>query len=143
MEQQRLIPESPLEHRAIRRSRHERTEFPNAERIFEAKWRKENANNQILHRILAPDGQEFAKVSRRDAAVAATVVCWMGTNVGRGFMHSCEEQWKKHLDEYHKPPKERTEYKLWQRMKLFELTPLQRAKAQLDKVRERLRQATS
>lgn len=66
----------------------------------------------------------------------------MGTNVGSSFMHECDKQWRKHLEEYRTPPKERTEYKLWVRNKLFELSPLQKAKAQLQKVRERLEQAT-
>jgi len=92
-----------------------------------------------LHRILAPDGKEWVAVSRRDAAVAATVIAWMGTNVGRSFIMECEREWKACHDKHINPAAARREYQMWKRNKLFEQTPLDRCKRKLHEIREQVR----
>lgn len=70
----------------------------NAERIYAAHWLRENKHYHILAHILAPDlprpfGVHLGPpppVSRRDAIVAASVIQWLATNVGHGFILEAE-----------------------------------------------------
>lgn len=70
------------------------------ERVFAEKWLAENAQHRhsggVLQTLfLRPDstGRHYRParlfINRRDAFVAATVVQWLGTNVGYGFLTDC------------------------------------------------------
>lgn len=82
---------------------HRLTKVPgrhNPERVYLARWKAENRRRfgvnhgyGTLEWILSTDGgQTPARVSRRDAQVAASVVQWLGTNVGLGFILGCERR---------------------------------------------------
>lgn len=66
-------------------------ERTNPERVYTAHWKRLNRGHGFLHLILSPDCQTYAAVSARDAAVAATIVQWLGTNVGGSFVFECEK----------------------------------------------------
>jgi len=93
----------PVEHRSWtqRRLKYKGvTGWINAEAFYHAAWRRENGNRvtrPLLPGILCTDkdraaGWEAVPVSRRDAMVAATVIQWLGTNVGRGFVLGVERE---------------------------------------------------
>lgn len=70
----------------------------NPERIYLAEWkRKQRQFNPggvgwtLLEKILYVD-QGGPPVSRRDAAVVATFVQWLGTNIGLGFILEAERK---------------------------------------------------
>lgn len=85
-----------------RRLRKPRADDPhkdvNAERVYAAAWKRKNRRLSFLNHgytllewVLCPDGQRWPPpVSRRDAAVAASVIQWLGTAAGLGFIRSCE-----------------------------------------------------
>lgn len=56
------------------------------ERIYAARWAEINKTGHILEHILSSGGDRKADPSERDYAVAATVVQWLGTIVGQGFL---------------------------------------------------------
>lgn len=74
-----------------------------AERIFADQWQKENDRRPgtnhgytLLEWIVTPSGDEFPeRVSQRDAHVAASVIQWLGTGCGYGFLLGCEQLIKK------------------------------------------------
>lgn len=79
---------------------------PNSEAFYAQLWREWNdgrmstSTKNVLHFILCPEalqdkGYQTVAYSRRDAQVAATVVQWLGTNVGRSFVIEAEERIKK------------------------------------------------
>ena len=59
------------------------------ERCFASAWNDAQEHHLLGH--LLGDGNEAAVVSQRDAQVAATVIQWLGTNVGQGFLRSAQE----------------------------------------------------
>lgn len=72
-------------------------EHSNPERIYAAQWRIENRRRSyinsgytLLEHILCERGKRPTMVSRRDAAVAAAVMQWLGTNCGFGFLQTAE-----------------------------------------------------
>jgi hypothetical protein len=73
------------------------------ERVYLEHWRKLNVRHPSVNRgftalewILTPDGHDHpAPISRRDARVAASVVQWLGTNCGMGFLRSAEDEIRK------------------------------------------------
>lgn len=76
---------------------------PNSEAFYAALWREWNdgrmsvSTKNVLHFILCPEalqdkGHQTIAYSRRDAQVAATVIQWLGTNVGRSFVIEAEER---------------------------------------------------
>lgn len=68
---------------------HQRIQWDPLECAFAQEWEKENERNSrpsLLELLLDGDGQ---KVSGRDRYVAATVVQWLGTNVGFSFLVTC------------------------------------------------------
>lgn len=73
-----------------------------AERIFAEYWRHENERKPginkgytLLEWIVTPNGGERPeRVSQRDAHVAASVIQWLGTRCGYGFMLTCERRIK-------------------------------------------------
>lgn len=70
------------------------------ERVFLEKWREDNVRHQAINSgfstlewILCPDGEKRpGLVSHRDAQVAASVIQWLGTNCGQGFIWECERR---------------------------------------------------
>jgi hypothetical protein len=76
------------------------TGYPNPEAFYLAAWRKVNSNktgqHYLAHILCPPDkramGYNMWRYSRRDAVVAASVMQWLGTNVGRGFVLEVERQ---------------------------------------------------
>jgi hypothetical protein len=69
----------------------------NAERVYLAAWKIENRRRSYvnggfaaLELLLAPKGKRAVQTSRRDELVAATVIAWLGTNVGGSFVRRCE-----------------------------------------------------
>lgn len=94
-EQQELlgVDHTSLQPRRLRK----RKDDPNPERIYAAAWLRHNRRHPAvnggygyLELILAPDRTHVPPVSRRDARVAASVIQWLGTNVGMGFIWECE-----------------------------------------------------
>ncbi len=80
-----------------------RTEGGNvSERVFAEEWERENERTSmrfdhgILEILLAPSNRvrpfdtKIERISQRDASVAATVVQWLGTSCGLGFLEECE-----------------------------------------------------
>lgn len=68
--------------------RHIRTESdgPSAirEKAFSEQWRAEQESDLLGH--LLSNDNKTATYSDRDAEVAATIIQWLGTNVGQGFL---------------------------------------------------------
>jgi hypothetical protein len=96
MDQGELLP---IAHRSLQpqRLRKYRDRDRNPERIYAAHWIKENrrllsSGHTLLAHILCPDDRNTpATVSRRDAVVAASVIQWLGTNCGLGFIWQVEQ----------------------------------------------------
>lgn len=93
----------PVEHRSMTQRRLKyvsRDGWINSEAFYHAAWLRENSNRvtrPLLPGILCTDkdraaGWEAVPVTRRDAMVAATVIQWLGTNVGRGFVLGVERE---------------------------------------------------
>jgi|APSaa5957512622_1039677.scaffolds.fasta_scaffold83478_2 hypothetical protein len=62
------------------------------EQVFADQWKKVNKNpSNLLDHLLAdnPNGQCQAPAELRDKLVAATVVQWLGSPVGQGFLRDC------------------------------------------------------
>jgi hypothetical protein len=70
------------------------------ERIYYERWCKENQRHSWLNSgfttlewILCPTNQSRpGPVNPHDAKVAATVIQWLGTNCGHGFLRQCEAE---------------------------------------------------
>lgn len=60
-----------------------RTQSVESERAFAREWQKRQTEDHQLEKIL---GQ--GNVSARDARVAATIIQWLGSNIGREFLES-------------------------------------------------------
>lgn len=149
MDQRELLP---IEHRSLQPSRTRASKalgrsYVNPEAIYAAEWRKFQRQWRgcgLLPLLLSPDGYRNAlgevipvPVSRRDAAVAATIIQWLGTNVGRGFVNRCEAVIKALQERQNEVAQKR-----WrERPQSDGLTPLQRRKQRLDAARARLRSA--
>lgn len=137
----------PVEHRILHPKRLKNYGHVNAEAIYLAEWRRfqKQFNNQLLNMLLAPDDAPHDPlgrvqpvcVSRRDAVVAASIVQWLGTNVGRGFVAGCERL----VDEACLKKTEISVRRARARGRQDSRTPLQRRKARLDAVRKRLAEA--
>jgi len=60
------------------------------EREMSEKWQKEMSHSPCLLRyMLSDEPNKPADFTHRDAAVAATVIQWLGSSVGRGFLKEC------------------------------------------------------
>jgi hypothetical protein len=95
-----------------------------AERIFAEAWQRTNERQPWLNHgyttiewILCPDGEKYPeRVTPRDAQVAASVIQWLGTGVGYGFLLGCERQidaakavragWGDFVYRNHEPPED-------------------------------------
>lgn len=69
----------------------------NTERVYAAAWKRQNRYVSyegwpFLSLLLCKDGARPTVVTRRDAAVAASVIQWLGTAVGHGFVMTCERK---------------------------------------------------
>lgn len=64
------------------------------EQFFSEEWSKLQEKNKTLDGLLSPDDQPFF-ASQRDATVAATVIQWLGSPVGTGFIRAVNERSKK------------------------------------------------
>ncbi|MCK5604361.1 hypothetical protein KAR91_20900 [Candidatus Pacearchaeota archaeon] len=92
-----LVRYNPM-HESLQQRRLNR--FP--ERIYAEVWKKRNVRQPYsnggftyLEWILCPDDRRVpALVSDRDAEVAASVIQWLGTNVGTSFVYECESKIK-------------------------------------------------
>lgn len=65
------------------------------ESIYHTAWFKENEpgiNASLLQKLL--QGAGLGDMTNRDSRVAATIITWLGTNVGRCFVEKCQEQMK-------------------------------------------------
>lgn len=74
-----------------------RLQHVNAERVYAAEWKRQNKYVShegwpFLALVLRRDDGRPCLPSRRDAAVAASVIQWLGTNVGSGFVMTCERK---------------------------------------------------
>jgi len=100
----------PVEHEGVFPSRNslppgdkqvwKRMRRVNAEAFYARAWKKFNASDDALSMILCGDvarqkGYGRVQYSRRDAQVAATIIQWLGTNVGRAFVETVEEEIKR------------------------------------------------
>jgi hypothetical protein len=75
---------------------------PNKERIFRDAWRKANRRERglnggcgLLELLLSPHterGFALFRLTQRDATVAASVIQWLGTNCGQGFLFEVERE---------------------------------------------------
>jgi len=88
----------PVEHRSYQQNRLKKFARVNPERLYAARWKRLmrqrlSSGATYLEMILAPNGGPVIPyVSRRDAAVAASVIQWLGTNCGCGFLWACERE---------------------------------------------------
>lgn len=85
----------PASHDSFQRRRLKKYRDVNPERVYIAEWKKLNRERlsggwTYIEHILAPDGNTVRPVSRRDMAVAASVIQWLGTNCGLAFIKRCE-----------------------------------------------------
>lgn len=137
----------PIEHRSLQPKRLKNYGHVNGDAIYAGQWLKINKEMpNLLGHILAPDdgqkcgltGQRYpAHVTRRDAAIAASVIQWLGTAVGDGFVRRCQAAFEKACAQ-------RTEIGVRRavaRSRIDKRTPLERRKARLDAARKRLKEA--
>ncbi|KKN34243.1 hypothetical protein LCGC14_0795420 [marine sediment metagenome] len=94
--QQELLPP---DHTSLQRHRLGKYDRTNPERIYAAAWKRANRRSAGVNQghsyvewILCADGKQPTPISRRDAAVAASVIQWLGTNVGLGFILEAERK---------------------------------------------------
>ena len=77
--------------RAIRHHGHWRNRFKDnpEERRFADAWRHENTttlHSPLLAQLMGDGREPATDISQRDATVAATVIQWLGSPVGRCFL---------------------------------------------------------
>lgn len=97
MKQQPLIA---ADHQSFQTKRLKKYNDVNPERIYAAHWKRKNRREAgvnggaaLIEWILCPSEQQYpSPVSRRDAAVAASVIQWLGTNCGLGFIWEVERK---------------------------------------------------
>jgi hypothetical protein len=84
----------PLEHVG---THPDRREHGVGEDVYAREWDKQNAVHPwsnygqcLLELILSRPGTPWGDLTQRDVTVAASVVQWLGTNCGRGFISECE-----------------------------------------------------
>lgn len=88
----------PLRHRSLQPNRLKKYGHVNPERIYAAEWialnkRSLSTGMTYLEAILTADNRPTSRVvTQRDAAVAASVIQWLGTNCGMAFVQACERK---------------------------------------------------
>ena len=77
----------------------ERRQHGVAEEVYASEWARQNAiepwlnhGQCLLELILSRPGKTWGDLTQRDAQVAASVVQWLGTNCGLGFIKECERK---------------------------------------------------
>lgn len=66
------------------------------ERIYATAWKEENArksginNGSTLLELILSEGKQPQAISFRDSEVAASVITWLGTNIGQCFLRECQ-----------------------------------------------------
>lgn len=86
----------PAEPRSLQQRRLRKFDRVSPERIYLAAWKLETRRNvrlgyTALDLILCPDGVRYPiPASRRDAVVAASIIQWLGTNIGGSLIRKCE-----------------------------------------------------
>lgn len=86
----------------VRRSRLDVSGWTNMERVFLRHWREENkrkpglnGGNGLLELLLSEvPNSGGVDICQRDATVAATVIQWLGTNCGQGFLHGVRKEYE-------------------------------------------------
>ncbi len=58
------------------------------EKLFHNNWIREQEQGHILQYLLGDDNRR-AHLAERDELVAATVIQWLGSPVGQGFLRDC------------------------------------------------------
>lgn len=71
-------------HRGLKRYRF-KTNHNHEEYRFAKKW-EEWCDRGHLEWLLSSNGEQALNLTERDAQVAATIIQWLGTPVGRGFL---------------------------------------------------------
>lgn len=67
---------------------HQRIQNNALEAAFAQMWEDSNENGDLLHMIVG----DLEKFTRRECYIVASVVQWMGTNVGMGFFETALNQ---------------------------------------------------
>jgi hypothetical protein len=70
--------------------------------VFAQQWDKENKDHNILCLLLLKNPNHFSRTlaSPRDMFVAATVIQWLGTNVGQGFLETTQKEIERTKEKY-------------------------------------------
>ena len=73
----------------------ERTKFNDIEKAFSDEWEKENKilihMNQgrgTLQNLMYEDGKALFHITKNDRVIVATIIQWLGTNIGFSFLES-------------------------------------------------------
>ncbi len=73
------------------------------EKVFAEAWQKENeldsCTRPILNSLMNKMKSDFMQITQRDALVAATVIQWLGSNVGNCFVKECHKKIELHFKE--------------------------------------------
>lgn len=142
LEQRELLP---IDHRSLQTDRLRNFGHVNGDAIAAGEWIRINKQiPNLLGLLLAPSNgrrDRWTKqlypvvVSRRDAAVAASIVQWLGTNVGSGFARGIL---KKIDDAYANSTQIGFQRRIAQSKNRDPLPSIERKKKQLADVRARL-----
>ena len=70
--------------------------------VYAEEWEKANRDYKHLMYLLNQSGNDFfySNISQRDAFVAATVIQWLGTNIGQGFIEKCQKKIEEEESKY-------------------------------------------
>lgn len=88
-----MSKEKDIIHRGIWHNRTE-PDYGYREKVFADKWADENqldcCTNSTLNMLMNGKGiNSFKTITQRDADIAATVIQWLGSNVGACFVDEC------------------------------------------------------
>lgn len=78
------------------KSRHRFGDNP-MEKMYADAWARANKEQRYLDYMLADNNLYPTEVEQRDATVAATVMQWLGSPVGREFVKDVQQQWQEFL----------------------------------------------
>ncbi len=69
---------------------------------YAEEWETVNHEHRYLILLLNQSGNDSfcSGISQRDAFVAATIIQWLGTNIGQGFIEKCQQRIEKEKLEY-------------------------------------------
>lgn len=104
-EQSTLIAAKPRSMSPKRLRKPAPDEFPNPERVYMAAWKRLNRDYSgrkdwsFLDQLAASTNLK-SPITQRDHDVAATVIQWLGTNFGLGFLMETEKKIRELKDEH-------------------------------------------